>query len=77
MGRKVFEKLHAMNMHDAENNTDLVSVCTVVTGVKTTRQGGTVEIGVPQDVALRVSDGSKMAFLVIVDKAEFKAEKWN
>lgn len=77
MKKNAFEKLYAMNMHDAENNTNLVSVCTAITGIRTTRQGGAVEIGVPQDVALRVSDGTKMAFLVVVDKAEFKSEKWN
>lgn len=67
----MFQIIDIMNQNDAINDTKNLGVCNELIGAQKVKAGGTVTIGVPEDILMQVIAGTRIAVLLVLDKSEY------
>lgn len=73
MGKRVFQILDDMNVHDIKNKTRFVSVNPSVTEVRRSKNGLLVTVGVPFEALdiYKQLNGKQRVFLMVIDGDEY------
>ncbi len=71
MSKRPFQIMDEMNIHDSENGTKSIGVCTDIIELKTVTGGATVTIGIPGELMQELMRGERMAFLVLPIKDDY------
>lgn len=73
--KRLFQVFDEMNVADGENNTRNLAVCSNFIRSNQVKAGTEITMGVPNEAHMKLIDGSAMAILLIVDKADYNNRK--